>query len=280
MTLELKSMLQYTLAETVAISNRAFQGYIVHVEFSVPLVADMIRFNSIDLGASRVALRGGEPVGVAMMARRGRTSRLAGFAIASEARGQGVGKEFTKRLLDEAKARGEIAMSLECIEQNTVGVRLYQGCGFRVVRRLVGYTFSPADGGEPAGLEEVDMREAAMRAMQWGLPDLPWQVAGETLAQRSLPDRAYRLGDAFAAVTDPSGPAVWIRMIVVKPESRGQGQAARLLRALMFQFPGKKWGVAAVCPEEIGGLFERMGFARESLSQLQMEALIEPGNPC
>jgi predicted GNAT family acetyltransferase len=61
-------------------------------------------------------------------------------------------------------------------------------------------------------------------------------------------------------------------MIVVKPESRGQGQASRLVRALMFQFPGKKWNVAAVCPEELGGLFERMGFARESLSQLQMEA--------
>jgi ribosomal protein S18 acetylase RimI-like enzyme len=272
MDIELKSMLEYSLADTVAISNRAFEGYIVHAEFSVPMVVDMIRCNAIDLGASRVALRGGEPIGFAVIARRGRMCRLAGFAIVPEARGRGVGKWFTERLLEEAKARGERAMALECIEQNTPAVRLYEGCGFRTIRRLVGYTLSQADGGEKAALEEVDMREAALRAIQWGLPDLPWQVAGETLAQRSLPDRAYRLGDAFSAITDPSGPAIWLRMIVVKPESRGQGQAARLVRALMSQFPGKKWNVAAVCPEEIGGLFERMGFARESLSQLQMEA--------
>ena len=75
MNLELKSMLEYSLAEAVAISNRGFEGYVIHVEFTVPLVADMIRCNAIDLAASRVALRGGEPVGVAMIARRGRRSR-------------------------------------------------------------------------------------------------------------------------------------------------------------------------------------------------------------
>jgi len=38
----------------------------------------------------------------------------------------------------------------------------------------------------------------------------------------------------------------------------------------MATFPGKRWGVPALCPEEMRGLFERVGFEREPLTQFQM----------
>jgi predicted GNAT family acetyltransferase len=63
---------------------------------------------------------------------------------------------------------------------------------------------------------------------------------------------------------------VAIRTTVVELEARRQGQAARLLRAVMAEHPGKAWIVPALCPAEIGGVFEKVGFEREDLSQLQM----------
>jgi predicted GNAT family acetyltransferase len=104
-----------------------------------------------------------------------------------------------------------------------------------------------------------------------GLPDLPWQISGESLAQGGAPDRAYRLGAAYAVLTDPGASRIGIRSVLVQPEARRQGQATRLLRAVMASHPGKTWSVTALCPEEIGGLFAKAGFTSEPLSQLQME---------
>ena len=65
-------------------------------------------------------------------------------------------------------------------------------------------------------------------------------------------------------------PGFQIRAVVVAPESRRQGQATRLLRALMSKHAGKQWMVPALCPQEAGRLFVRAGFAAEPLTQFQM----------
>jgi GNAT superfamily N-acetyltransferase len=176
-----------------------------------------------------------------------------------------------QRLIAEAKERGERRMLLEVIEQNTAGVRLYSGCGFRVIRRLVSYT-GAGGANAHADLEEVDIRAAARMATCHGLPDLPWQISGESLAQLGLPHKAYRLDSAWAIISNPDAPRVAIRAVLVEPHARHHGQATRLLEAIMAQHAGKQWDVPAHCPEEIGGMFERVGLTRGSLAQLQMVA--------
>jgi N-acetylglutamate synthase-like GNAT family acetyltransferase len=109
----------------------------------------------------------------------------------------------------------------------------------------------------------------------YGLPDLPWQISGESLAQAGPPGKAYQMGSAYAAISDPERSHVAIRTIVVESEARQQGQATQLLRAVMAQYPGKTWIVPALCPAEIGGVFEKVGFEREDLSQLQMALELE-----
>ena len=85
-------------------------------------------------------------------------------------------------------------MVLEVIENNLPAVRLYEACGFKTERRLVGYEamFDPF-GGE-AKLEEVDIGQVSRLVGIFGLDDLPWQISAESLAQYSPPNRAYRLG--------------------------------------------------------------------------------------
>jgi GNAT superfamily N-acetyltransferase len=180
------------------------------------------------------------------------------------------------RLIGEAQVRGERAMALEVIEQNTPAVRLYRKSGFRTVRRLVGYAASPPhEGGEIdkeqlAALQEIDIREFACLVTGQGLPDLPWQISGESLALMGPPNVAHRLDDASVLLSDPEAPQVAVRALLVAPQARQQGQATRLLRALLARYPLKTWRVPALCPEEAGRPFERAGFERSSLSQLQM----------
>ncbi|MCP4542840.1 MAG: GNAT family N-acetyltransferase [Chloroflexi bacterium] len=271
---ELGSIIDYGLSETTELLNRGFADYFVKIEFNVASLLRMVCSDGIDITSSWVVSRDGEPVGVALIAQRGWTSRLAGMAIVPEARGKGVGKWVMGQLIAKAKERGDRTMVLEVIEQNDPGVCLYQGRGFRVLRQLVGYAVA-----EPKGIEgelkEIDVREAARMVTMYGLPDLPWQVSGESLAQAGPPGKAYQMGDACVAISDPERLHVAIRTIIVEPDARQQGQAIRLLRAVMAQHPGKTWIIPALCPAEIGGIFERVGFKKEDLSQLQMMLELE-----
>jgi ribosomal protein S18 acetylase RimI-like enzyme len=206
-----------------------------------------------------------------LMARRGWSSRGACMAVLPGARASGIGTWLLGRLLEESRGRGERRMELEVIEQNAPGVRLYEKSGFHTLRRLVSFSLSAADGGlGKENLEEVDVREVARAVTAYGLPDLPWQVSGETIAHLGPPHVAYKMDAACVVITDPSVSTVAIRSAIVEPRGRGQGQGTRLLRALMARHPGKEWKVNALCPEEMGGLFESVGFVKGRLTQLHM----------
>ena len=110
----------------------------------------------------------------------------------------------------------------------------------------------------------------ARLVVAYGLPDLPWQLSGESLAQIALPNQGYQLGNAYAIVTNPDAPQIGLRTLLVKPGSRGQGQAARLVQALQAAHPQKAWHVPALCPEEFLPFFTKLRFVEGSLAQFQM----------
>jgi hypothetical protein len=102
------------------------------------------------------------------------------------------------------------------------------------------------------------------------LPDLPWQISGESLACLGPPNVAYQLDGAYLLLSNPEAPQIAVHSLLVLPEARGRGRALGLLRAAMARHPHKTWRVPAHCPEEVGGVLERAGFARDTLSQFQM----------
>lgn len=253
------------------IFNRSFTDYLVPVHVEAADWPDWIRQGSLDLESSRVLLRDETPAGVALISRRGWTSRLGAFAIVPERRGQGAGKWFMRRLLEEAAQRNERVMVLECIEQNEAAVRLYRGLGFETERRLVGYTAERLEGTPDEGLEEIDPAEVARAVGIHGYPNVPWQASATSLAQFTPPYRGYRLGLAYALISDPSGSLIRLHAVVVEQDARGLGWATRLLRALAAVHPNKAWKAPIIVPEEFAPeLFRRLGFQRETLTQLQM----------
>lgn len=273
MNLEFPSMADYGLERAAEVLARGFEDYFVRIPFSVGTLLHAARADSVDLASSRVFLRDGSAVGGALIARRGWTTRLAGMAILPEARRTGIGRAAVLQLLAEAKARGDRTMVLEVIEQNSAAVELYRACGFKEIRRLVGFAGPPAlDAVVPPELTEVDLREVAEAVIRYGLLDLPWQLSGETLAQLTPPSVAYRLDGAWIAISNPAEPVVTVRGLIAEPAAQGLGREAALLRAVMAKHPDRnEWRITATWPEELAHLIAPAGLPRSPLTQWQMQ---------
>ena len=268
-----RPLAEFTAAQAAVAMEHCFEGYLVPVRPTPESWERRFRGEHLDPWASRVYERGGETVAVLFITRRGWTSRVGGMAVAKDARARGVGRRVTQDAVADARARGDRALLLEVIEQNTPAVRLYRSLGFRMVRRLVGFRRDPQPvDGDVDALREIDPLEFARVAHREAEPDLPWMLAPETLAAATAPARAFTLEDrAYALVANPEAETLTLTALVVPRAHRGHGWGARMLRALAAAFPAKPWQVIAIIPENLApGFFEHAGWERQGISQLEM----------
>jgi len=274
MELDTKPASDYPMPDLLRLVNLSFENYIVPIHFNLSQFMEMIRKDSIDLVLSRVLTVDDQPAGVALIARRGWTCRLAAMGIVKELRGQRFGSWLMGKLIEEARERNGREMVLEVIEKNESAVRLYEKHGFQKVRRLIGLTNQDAKDDARTELQEIDLREMGRLILQHGLPDLPWQLSGETIALLGPPARAYQSGQAYVAISDPSAEHVVIWSLLFDADSRGSDHALELLKKVMANLPGKTWHVPAIWPEEFGVIFEQAGFHHEEISQWQMKLVL------
>ena len=262
----------YPLADLVKFLNRGFEAYFVPIQFNTSAFLNMLHQDGIDLPASRVLIVDEQPCGIALIARREalRASRLAAMGVAKEVRGKGAGSWFMEVLIEEARQRNDREMVLEVIEQNEPAVKLYRRCGFQAVRRLLGFIRKEAEEHGKSALYKIDLREMGQLISKHGLPDLPWQLSGESIARMNPPACAYRKGQAYVAVSNLEAEHVVIWSLLVEQEARGEGLGADILKSVIANYAGKTWHVPAIVPEEFGKVFERADFEREELSQWQM----------
>jgi ribosomal protein S18 acetylase RimI-like enzyme len=264
MTLELLPALERSAAELSAIFARAFEGYFVPIPDDPAAFERRVAGEAIDLGASRLALVDGDVAGLILVARRGEVSRIAGLGVNAPWRRHGIGRALSQAAVDDARARGDRRVLLEVIERNTAAVELYRGLGFEVRRRLVGYAAETSSPGADA-LDEVEPSEVASAVAEHGAPDLPWQLAADSVGAAAPPARALTLlGRAYALV----GPPGVLRALVVPRPFRRRGWGTRLLAAL----PAGAWTIPPIVPEGLAAEFlARAGFARQALTQLELE---------
>jgi len=271
MNLDISPASDYPTPDLVQLLNLSFEDYLIPIHFDNSQFLNMLHKDAIDLTASRVLLIEGQPAGIALIARRGRASRLAAMGLKKELRGKKAGTWFMEKLIREAHDRKDREMVLEVIEQNESAVHLYEKFGFQKTRRLIGFTHKDAKQDAKSDFQEIDLREMRYLISQYGLQNLPWQLSGETIALMNPPICAYRLGNAYIVISDPVVEHIVIWSLLVEPSTRGNGLGVDMLKRIMAHHAGKIWHVPAIWPEEFGILFERAGFQREKLSQWQME---------
>lgn len=279
--LTFRAAIEFDYAFIAAAFNRSFQGYMVAMQFDARTLEMRARTETWDLAASFIAFRDDDVAGILCAARRGWTTRVAGMGVAADARRQGVGRAIMQRCLMEARGRGDQEVLLEVIESNAPAVALYESVGLTSQRRLVGFecvTPSTVDVAGPT-LTEIDPAEFAAVAHAEYEPQLPWQMRPETIANLTLPCRAFTLdGTAFALLGDPSAERVGIRGFAVRLVAHRRRQGTHLLRALFIKFPGKTWAVSPIVPSGlVDAFFLANGFVESRLAQLEMRIRMTSG---
>jgi ribosomal protein S18 acetylase RimI-like enzyme len=264
-----RSLLEFNANEVSSILNSCFEGYLMPVQFTPQAVNSRFRAEHLDAAASFVYAKNDSPQGIILVARRGKTSRIAAMGVATESRGQGLGRLMLSDALGAARDRKDNSMKLEVFEHNPRALGLYQSQGFEITRRLVGYE-RPANKGQAENIIEIDALEFSRVAALEAEPDLPWQLMPENFAGQSA--RAFQLENAAFALVIESGSGFILWAIVVRRAFRRQGYGRRLLNGVTHFFGGKECRVVQVIPENLApGFCSSLGFKVLDLTQFEMK---------
>lgn len=275
--LTFRAAIEFDYAFLAAAFSCAFEGYDIPMQVDARGLEVRARPDSWDLATSFIAFDDDKVAGILCTARRGWTTRVAAMGVAATCRGNGVGRAMMQRCVAEARQRGDADLLLEVIESNTPALRLYESIGMTSQRRLVGFEWvNPVASDASPDLLEIDPADFAAIALPEYERRLPWQMRPETLANLTLPFRAFALdGRAFALVGDPTAERIGIRGITVRRGDRRQRLGTKLLRSLCARFPGKTWAVSPIVPEGLADEFFRAnGFAKSRLAQREMRLLL------
>jgi len=260
-----------SVSEIADLLAAAFEGYIVHIPFSVSLLLSLMRTEGIDLAASRIIRENGSDVGIAIICRRGAECRVAAFGIMAADRGRGLGQALVDQIILDAISRGEKRIVLECIEQNPAAMKLYEGKGFVPRQRLVGFSAATVPEVANKDLKQVSIAEAAYAIARANIPDLPWQISPASLLQAALPNVAYQLGPSHAILV-PTANGIQLRTVVTEPAAQRSGHGRRLIQAIAARYPGQTWNVSPLWPEEnVTDFLTPLGFTPSPISQWLMD---------
>jgi GNAT superfamily N-acetyltransferase len=256
--------------ELASLFERTFESYVVPMRATPTVMEARNRIEHVDLFSSQVARRDGQPVALALIARRGRRSRVAAMGVVAEARASGVGRALLDQVIDDASARGDDSLVLECIASNERAFQLYASAGFVVRRRLTGWR---AGGLAPIvqPIVEVDPAELGRILARSDDGELPWQLAPETLSALTAPMRGWTIDRSAFAVGHVHEHEVAIRAVFTRPDRRRGGNAARLVRGLAGAFAPRALVMAPHVPEGLGSeLADHLRLQPHELSQVEM----------
>ena len=217
-------------AELAALFTAAYEGYLV------PFVVDenAVRFLTVscdlDRDASRIALRDGQPVGLANLGLRGEDAWIGGVGVVPSERRRGTGRALMRAVQEEARSRGVERVWLEVIVENTQAIALYEQLGYGHVRDLDVWSLAGGTEDEAPEAEEVDAAEAHAWIREHRTEREPWQRDDASLAKVAAPrglvvDGAaavVRVAGTRVQLVQLAGDADGLRELVIAARSLGE----------------------------------------------------------
>jgi GNAT superfamily N-acetyltransferase len=220
-TLELRSARSLAPGERAELFNAAYEGYLVPFHVDVATLDFMDAAFDLDLDASRIAYRDGEPIGLGNLGVRGEDAWIGGVGVVTAARRSGVGEALMRALHEQAREREIRRVWLEVIVENTSALALYEKLGYRTVRDVEVWSL-PLSVSERTDAEDSSAAAAHSLVRELRTAREPWQRADATLAHYA--DALGLVTGTGAAIYRQSGENVQLVQIA--------GAAEPLLRAL------------------------------------------------
>ena len=184
-------------ARLAALFTAAYEGYAFPIEIDAAQLERMIAQADFDLEHSVVAIREGEPVGLAMLGIRGERGWIGGMGVVAAARREGIGLALMEAVIRSARGAGLVEVSLEVLEDNTPAITLYERLGFHPTRMLDVWSWTDEPPASSARALDVAAAHDLIRAKR--TVHEPWQRRDEVLEQ-FVPTGAFGVGDRGAAL--------------------------------------------------------------------------------
>lgn len=264
--------------------NLAFSDYATPAHFDAAVLEGFERVCDLDLEGSRVLLDDGAPVGFAMLGVRGPRGWVGGMGVVPDARRHGHGRRLMEALLDESRRRGLLVLGLEVLTDNTKAIALYEGLGFRTLRRLEVWerpTAPPPVAGADGRVHEVSLDEAARRLGPARLASAPWQrdLAAARRTWTDLTALAVDADDASATAVVRVAPDR-IGMVEIDAQGRHEPACRRaldaLLASLLAAHPGRVLRMLNLEEGDAAAPSLSGAGAEVTHRQLEMEIPIDP----
>jgi GNAT superfamily N-acetyltransferase len=199
-TLALRPASSFGLDELAGLFTAAYEGYVIPFVVDEPRLRFMVGAFDLDLDGSRVAVRDGEPVGLANLGVRGERGWIGGVGVVPAARRSGIARQLMEALHAQARRLGLREVWLEVIDANETAFSLYRSLGYEVARWVE--VWSLEHDGPRGSAREVSLEQARGRIRELRRADEPWQRADGTL------DRLAQLGPAPRGLLADGGAAV------------------------------------------------------------------------
>ena len=216
MSVELQSARSLSPGERTALFNAAYEGYLLPFHLDEATLAFMDDAFDLDLDASRIAFRGGEPVGLGNLGLRDEDAWIGGVGVVQSARRAGVGETLMRALHEQARDRGVRRVWLEVIVENSGAFALYEKLGYRTVRDVAVWSLPAATEASSEAASEVPAAEAHARIRELRREREPWQRADETLAHYT--DARGLVADTGAAVFRQPGEHLQLVQFAGEPK--------------------------------------------------------------
>jgi ribosomal protein S18 acetylase RimI-like enzyme len=178
--LEIRSARTLSPDERASLFNAAYEGYLLPFRIDEQQLAGMDNAFDIDVEASRIAFRDGEPAGLGNLGVRGEDAWIGGVGVVPTARRSGIGQALMHALHEQAGERDVRRVWLEVIVENTGAYALYDKLGYRTIRDVEVWSLAAEDG--PTGWRDIPAPEAQARIRELHSGRQPWQRADGTLA--------------------------------------------------------------------------------------------------
>lgn len=267
-------------SELVRVFNLGFSDYLVPMQMDEPGLANHIDNNDIDLRCSQVAIDV-DPVGFALVGRRGREAWIGGMGTSPAYRRIGLGARTLTAAIEAATAMGVDAVWLEVLDHNLPALALYERLGFERVRHLE--VWSLPSGGVPETIEPVERRGLDVDAAHAWIAGHrsgrePWQRADASIVrmrERGMPlaGVGVQRGEAIAgaAICIPDG--VTVRVLQIAARDRAAA------RALVVAAAGDLTLHLANVPDDdvFAGVLRRLG-AGLTVAQHEMRLSVGAGS--
>ncbi len=201
--LHLEPARKATALDLARLVTRVNEGNPLEVRADAAEIDAFVREQDVDLDRSVVAFDAGRPVGLALVARRGRDGHLAEIGLAPEARGLGHAGPLLEMALVNLAEAGAARCTLEVLDANARARELYARHAFRATRELPCYRTRELVG---RNLDVSEVPPASVRRLHRA--DAAWGNAAATAAHAHARAFASPAGYAVAKPT-PRGVVLY-----------------------------------------------------------------------